>query len=93
MYLVCKLYLKYLIEKKGKKEKKYNTIGKLREYFAMPLISSKLQNSPSPPPAHETKMHQCLPYYLRYTCIVEAYKYDKNQDFEKVEDKHTAQRS
>ena len=50
MYLVCKLYLKYLIEKKGKKEKKYNTIGKLREYFAMPLISSKLQNSPSPPP-------------------------------------------
>ena len=50
MYLVCKLYLKYLIEKKGKKEKKYNTIGKLREYFAMPLISSKLQNPPSPPP-------------------------------------------
>ena len=50
MYLVCKLYLKYLIEKKGKKEKKYNTIGKLREYFAMPLISSKLQNSPPPPP-------------------------------------------
>lgn len=90
MLLVCKLYLKYLMEKKGKKKKRYNTIGKLREYFAMPLISSKLQN---PTPAHETKMHQCLPCYLWYTCIVGACKYDENQDFKKIEDKHTAQRS
>ena len=56
----------------------------------MPLISSKLQN---PTPAHETKMHQCLPCYLWYTCIVGACKYDENQDFKKIEDKHTAQRS
>ena len=61
----------------------------------MPLISSKLQNptrSPPSTPAHETKMHQCLPCYLWYTCIVGACKYDANQD-KKIEDKHTAQRS
>ena len=55
----------------------------------MLLISTKFATFPH---AYETKMYQCLPYYLLQTCTFEIHKFGKNQDFEKVKDKHTAHR-
>ena len=62
------------------------TICKLWQYFAIFLISTKLETIPH---AHETKMHQCLPYYIWCTCDFKVHKFSKNQDFEKVKEKHS----
>ena len=91
MYLVCKLYLKYLMEKKEKKKKSITQSQGIFCYAPYLIKTSKSHPLPPSTPAHETKMHQCLPCYLWYTCIVGACKYDENQDFKKIEDKHTAQ--
>ena len=60
----------------------------LWQYFTMPLISAKLEIFPR---AHETKIHQCLPNYIWCKCTFEAHRFGKNQDFEKVKEKHTTQ--
>ena len=63
---------------------------KLFKCSAMFLISSKLETSPR---THEAKTHQCLPRCLWRICPFEVHKYGKNQGFEEVKDKHTAQES
>ena len=54
---------------------------KLWKYFAMTLISTKLETFLC---THGTKMLQCLPFYLWRTSTFEVYKFGKNQGFEKV---------
>ena len=49
----------------------------------MLLISKKLETFPR---AHETKMHQCLPYCLWRTCAFEVLKFGKSQNYKKVKD-------
>ena len=56
----------------------------------MPLISSKLE--PRFPRTLETKMHQCLLYYLWCLCPIEVHQHNKNQNFEKDKDQQTVYR-